>query len=468
MRTLEKLERKRLLPSPINEKLPKVSHAHSKIESLTYKNGNPCKRARVFYLLINKRANQIPPLVRKKFAARQIFHRTTLLTLKQEPPMPLFHLHSQAPYQINAPERIDTPRLLVFEDRITRNITKMRQHLETLAPGSGFRHLCPHIKTNKSTLLTRKLVEAGITDLKTTMREIEVAINSGAKNIFVAYPLLEHEARALARLLKAHSAINFQVQIGSPAHAKILQHVAESERIVWHYFLDIDVGMHRTGMLPEHVLRTYDALSSSRCFKFVGLHGYDGHIHFPELQTRQRESAASMAKLVELLQAFRARKIEVERIIAAGSPTFQLDLEFLLEEIKGGPRVQISPGTWILWDSNYEKLMPGNFEIAALILAQVMDVGTDHRITLNLGHKRWAAESGKVELFSRPNLQVVSFSEEHTVIEHGDDESFEVGDYVLISPRHVCPTVNLYEAFTLIDAAGEIKLMASPIDGRNR
>lgn len=382
--------------------------------------------------------------------------------------MPLFHLRSQAPYHINEPERIATPRLLVFEDRVARNLAHMRQHLDALAPDSGFRHLCPHIKTNKSTWITRKLVQAGITALKTTMREVEVAVKAGAKSIFVAYPLLEHEAITLARLIKKHTAINFQVQIGAHAHAQILERVAKREKISWDYFLDVDVGMHRTGMLPEHALKIFDEISLARCFKFAGLHGYDGHIHFPDLQARKAESAESMAKLVDLLQAFRSRKIEVERIIAAGSPTFQLDLEFLLQEIKDGPLVQVSPGTWILWDSNYEKMMPGNFEIAALLLAQVMDVSSEHRITLNLGHKRWAAESGKIELFSRPSLKVISLSEEHTVLEQAEEEPFEIGDYVLISPRHVCPTVNLYEEFTLIDGAGEIAIMASPVEGRNR
>ncbi len=382
--------------------------------------------------------------------------------------MPLFHLPSQAPYHLNEPERIATPRLLVFEDRLARNIAHMRQHLDALAPDTGFRHLCPHIKTNKSTWITRKLVEAGITAVKTTMREVEVAINAGAKSVFVAYPLLEHEARALARLIKKNPAINFQVQIGALAHAKTLERVAEREKISWNYFLDVDVGMHRTGALPEHALKIFEEISLARCFKFVGLHGYDGHNHAHDLQARKAESEKAMAQLVELLQAFRSRKIEVERLIAAGSPTFQLDLEFLLQEIQDGPLVQVSPGTWILWDSNYEKMMPGNFEIAALILAQVMDVSSEARITLNLGHKRWAAESGKVELFSRPSLKVISLSEEHTVLVHAEEEPFEIGDYVLISPRHVCPTVNLYEEFTVIDGAGAIAQMASPVDGRNR
>jgi D-serine deaminase-like pyridoxal phosphate-dependent protein len=97
-----------------------------------------------------------------------------------------------------------------------------------------------------------------------------------------------------------------------------------------------------------------------------------------------------------------------------------------------------------------------------------MDLSPLHRITLNLGHKRWAAERGPVQLFSRAQLKVVSYSEEHTVLEHPAEEKFEVGDYVLIAPRHVCPTVNLYEDFTLMGTHGQIEIASSPVDGRNR
>jgi len=43
-----------------------------------------------------------------------------------------------------------------------------------------------------------------------------------------------------------------------------------------------------------------------------------------------------------------------------------------------------------------------------------------------------------------------------------------IGDYVLVAPRHVCSTVNLWEYFALIDERGEVEIAASPIEGRNR
>jgi len=377
-------------------------------------------------------------------------------------------LAQQAPYLLKDPGGIATPRLLIFRDRVERNLNKMKGYLENTAPHTGFRHLCPHVKTNKSSLLTHWMVQSGVTHFKVTMREVEVALAAGARDIFVAYPLLTHDARVLARQLLEHPEVNFQVQIGSMAHAQILARVAQEETIAWHYFLDVDVGMHRTGAALDQALRIFEEISVNSSFRLAGLHGYDGHNHFMHESERRAEARQSMARLAGLAQQFQARGVEIPRVVAAGSPVYRFDLEILLAEFPAETLVQVSPGTWILWDSDYEALSPGEFEIAAVVLAQVMDLGGPHRLTLNLGHKRWAAERGPVQLFSDASMKVVSFSEEHTVLEHSGTEKFTIGDYVLIAPRHVCPTVNLYEDFTLIGPEGEIEIASSPVDGRNR
>lgn len=382
--------------------------------------------------------------------------------------MLVLNLAGQKPYHVSDPGRLATPRLLIFREHVQRNLERMRGYLESIAPGSGYRHLCPHVKTNKSSLLTGWMRHSGVSHFKATMREVDMALAAGVKNIFVAYPLLGHDARALARRIKEHAEVDFQVQIGCAAHAEILARVGREEKVIWNYFLDVDVGMHRTGMAPEQALPLHEEISRSSNFRFAGLHGYDGHNHAAEESERRAEAVKAMAKLTALARQFYARKIRVPRLIAAGSPSYRVDLEILLQEIPDETSVQVSPGTWILWDSNYETLSPGEFEIAAVILAQVMDAGGRNRITLNLGHKRWAVDQGPVQLFSRPNLKVVSVSEEHTVLEHPAGEKFEVGDYVLIAPRHVCPTVNLYEEFTLIGAEGTMEIASAPVDGRNR
>ena len=112
--------------------------------------------------------------------------------------------------------------------------------------------------------------------------------------------------------------------------------------------------------------------------------------------------------------------------------------------------------------------MPGRFRLAALVLARVMDRPTPQKITLDLGHKRWAIDQGHVHLFSTPGLEVVKVSEEHTVLEHDGSCPLRIGDPVLIAPRHVCATVNLWEEFHLVDGTGKLHSDRLAVTARNR
>jgi D-serine deaminase-like pyridoxal phosphate-dependent protein len=158
----------------------------------------------------------------------------------------------------------------------------------------------------------------------------------------------------------------------------------------------------------------------------------------------------------------------VERIVAAGTPGFLTDLEVLLS-LGLDAEVQVSPGTWIYWDSICEEKLPGLFTFAALLLAKVMDVPGDDLLTLDLGYKRWAFDHGPVSVFSAPGLEFVSASEEHTVLRARDGGRRPgYGEPLLFAPRHVCPTVNLWESFTLVGPHGEVEAESLPVSARNR
>jgi D-serine deaminase-like pyridoxal phosphate-dependent protein len=382
--------------------------------------------------------------------------------------MTVFHVKGQKPYCVNTIEKIRTPRLLVFQDRVHRNIGKMRQVLEEIVPGSGFHHLSPHLKTNKSSLIMRWMLDAGISSFKTCINEAEMAAESGAKDIFIAYPLLAADAVHIAALASEYPDVVFSVQIGSLPHAHILRDAAVQCKTKWRFFIDVDVGMHRTGILPQEVFTLYSEVSQWPAFDFMGLHGYDGHIHHAGEQDRLNHARKSMQALLRVVAAFKRNTVTVPRIMVAGSLTFNLDLAYLYPRIGEQTLLQVSPGTWIYWDSEYDRLMPDVFEPAALILAQVIHVGGKNRITLNLGHKRWGADRGPVDCFSHPDLRVVSFNEEHTVLQHEGHNTFQIGDYVLIVPKHVCSTVNLYSYFTVIGENGKIAQLKEPVNGRNK
>ena len=378
-----------------------------------------------------------------------------------------FIIDKQQPYQLRDIETIRTPRLLVFGDRVERNLVRMKSILERSAPNTGYTHICAHAKTHKSALILSRMMEAGIDSIKTTLNEAEMAARCGAGEVFVAYPLLEQDTIWIADLMIRFPETRFFVQIGSMEHALILKEAVKEGNVAWKYFIDVDVGMHRTGIVPKAAYRLYTDILEWDGFEFVGLHGYDGHNHHSDMADRKREAKRSMEILLDVVKTFQRKGVAVERVMAAGSITFQDDLRILYEQLGNNTRLQVSPGNWIYWDSEYDKLLPGSFEIAAVILAQVIEVW-ESRITLNLGHKRWGADRGPVEVFSHLDLEVVSFNEEHTVLSHSGETHFQIGDYVLIVPRHACSTVNLYEDFTLVGNEGKIEMMDVPVDARNR
>lgn len=378
-----------------------------------------------------------------------------------------FEIYGIKSYKIEKTERIKTPALLVFHESVLKNLQLMKSYLEQIAPDSGYKHLCPHIKTNKSAFITKMMLKSGISFFKCTPNEVEMLVLAGAKEIFVAYPVLEQDARELAKKIKTYPDINFYIQIGTIDHAKILNQVALQEKVLWNYFIDIDVGMHRTGSQANSVFELIGQIKKSKYFKFIGLHGYDGHNHYKDKKLRIETSQKSMSVLINLYRQLVRQNIYVAKIVVAGSPSFRIDLEILYKKLKNDVELFVSPGTWIYWDSQYNNILPGEFEFAALILAQVMDIGKN-QIILNLGHKRWAADQGKIQIFSQPDLKVKSFSEEHTVLSPGGISDYHIGDYILIVPRHICPTVNLYENFVLIGSNGQIEDLAIPIDARNR
>ena len=133
-------------------------------------------------------------------------------------------------------------------------------------------------------------------------------------------------------------------------------------------------------------------------------------------------------------------------IIAGGSPTFPIHAE--REDI------QCSPGTFILWDWGYGKILKEQpFESAALVFTRVLSKVSTDKICLDLGHKSIASENPfpRVHFLNQEGSQQVGHSEEHLVLDVGDNSSYTVGDVFYGIPKHVCPTVALYDEAHLVE-----------------
>jgi D-serine deaminase-like pyridoxal phosphate-dependent protein len=371
---------------------------------------------------------------------------------------------SARPYRINKVEKIRTPRLLVFSDRVLRNIDSMKRLLGAFDPPLNFDNLCPHVKTHKSAWVTEQLLSAGISFFKSTLNEVNLLIKAGAPQIFIAYPLLEADAAEVAAAMVRNPKIQFYVQASHLRHVEILRSLPQ---IRWNIFIDVNIGMNRTGLSPESAWPFFETIVHQPNLSFAGIHAYDGYVHQMNVAERRSQAAEAMKQVIDLVKRFDANGSAPPMTMVAGTPAFLMDAEILSRALMP-TRLFFSPGTWIYYDSLSNELWPGAFEIAAVLLAQVIDRPTAGTATLNIGHKRWAVDQGAIDVFSVAGMKALHWSEEHTVVSIPGGSQLEIGDYILMAPKHVCSTVNLWEQTVLIDETGEIETLNFPVDARNR
>ena len=378
----------------------------------------------------------------------------------------------ESTYFLEKLKHLPTPRLVVYRREFDSNVERMKGYLEDIVPGSGFDHLTPHAKTHKSLWVTQQLMAAGVRRFKCGPNELDTLLEAGARDIFLAYPPLPHDADKLARRIRKYSHASISSQIGCFEHATFLQEAAERFGVTIPCFLDLDVGNGRTGAGVEKILELAKQVSRGHRFsnlRICGLHGYDGHNGSADPGQRIDCAREAMGRVVKCWQAIKLVGVAGDRVVVGGTLGFREDLRELFWHHELKAQIEVSPGTWVYWDTGYDNIMPGAFDFAALVLAQVMDLPGDNRVCLNLGYKGWAIDNGPAELFSVSGLGVVMAKEEHTVLRcDTSTPTLHVGDHVLIAPRHVCSTVNLWEEFTLVGKDGHILEESLPVSARNR
>jgi D-serine deaminase-like pyridoxal phosphate-dependent protein len=263
---------------------------------------------------------------------------------------------------------------------------------------------------------------------------------AGAAEVLLAYPPVGPNIARFIALIRKFPGTTFAATTDSEETARSLSQGAADAGLRIETYLDLDCGMHRTGIAPEEqALKLYQLLASLPGLTAAGIHAYDGHIHDQDLAARTQavESAFSV------VEAFRdklvAQGLPVPNYIASGTPTFGI-------HAKRG-RYECSPGTCVLWDWGYGTKHPDlEFLHTALVLTRVISKPAEGRLTCDLGHKSIAAENPhpRVHFLNLPDAKAVMHSEEHLVLETPRASEFKIGDVLYGVPWHICPTVALH------------------------
>ena len=338
------------------------------------------------------------------------------------------------------PNTVDSPALLVYPDRVKANI----QVAINLAGGPD--RLRPHVKTHKMRAVTDLLLAAGIRQFKcATIAEAEMLAQAGAPDVLLAYPVVGPKTNRLRVLTERYPATTFSCLVDNLDAARHLSEVFTGKPI--DVFIDLNVGMNRTGFLPDKVERFFAQPIDYEGIVFVGIHAYDGHIHATDLAERTQQANTAYALAEGVRQAIQHQFNMPLNLIIGGTPTFAIHAK------RGAERLQTSPGTFVFWDAGYAQMLPElPFQIAAVLLTRIISIVDEQTLTLDLGYKSVAAESPlpRVVFPQQHDAEVVSQNEEHLIVHVAHTRRHHVGEVWYAIPIHICPTVALYErAFTV-------------------
>lgn len=351
-------------------------------------------------------------------------------------------------FTITNEHEVPSPAILVYPDRVEENLRRMIQR------AGGVGRLRPHVKTHKLPQIIALKLKAGITRFKTsTIAEAEMTAAAGGKDVLLAYQPVGPGIHRFIELVKAFPDTRFATLADNFITVGELSRAAVAAKVTLEIYLDLNVGMNRTGIVPgEEAAAIYRAIAAAPGLRAGGLHAYDGHLHDKDHTALVKATEQAFQEVLVLVERLGAEGCKVPKIIASGTPTFPIWAQFA--------NVEIGCGTTVLWDFGQAEISPDlDFLNAALLLTRVISKPAPDRLCLDLGHKAVASEMPhpRVRLLGLEDARFVMHSEEHLVIETPRAAEFAIGAVFYAIPRHICPTMALHhEVWAVHDGkAGE-------------
>ena len=339
-------------------------------------------------------------------------------------------------------EKVSSPSLLVFPDRIEHNIQEM------LRIAGKPEKLRPHVKTYKMAEVIQMQRKHGIDKFKcATIAEAELLASTGAKDILLAMQPVAPNIERFFNIVEEYPELEFSCLADNKTIAHKLNEKAQEHKRASGVFIDINNGMNRTGIVPgPEVIELFKELSSLEFLNARGFHVYDGHLRIPDFVQRKKACAEALQPVLDLRTELERQGHVMESIVVGGSPTFPAHAH--------RDDIVLSPGTTLLWDAGYGSKFPEmNFQHAAVLVTRLISKPTPNQFCLDLGHKSLASEMPfpRVEFLNTKDFVQLGQSEEHFVVSVENPEKYRIGDVFYAIPMHICPTVAKYPSVLVVE-----------------
>lgn len=331
---------------------------------------------------------------------------------------------------------VTTPALLLDLPAARRNIDRMADGLAGLPAV-----LRPHVKAHKSPDLALLQAAAGARGFSTaTVWEACVLAEVGLDDLFVVNTVASPGAvRRLAELSREQHIL---VAFDDVEDARVLSDAAVAAGGHLGAMIEVDTGMDRAGVDDAAAaVALARGLADMPGLTLEGVTGYEGHCSMEEdVGLRAVKQRAAMEVLLGAAGAIRDAGLPCGIVSAGGTRTW-----WMTAATAGVTEIQA--GTYALMD-RFHAGIEGGFEPALRVLATVIS-RPPGRLIVDAGSKSVADPDLAVIVGS--DASVVRFDEEHGIFARQGDDGPRVGDVVELVPGYAPSTVNLYDAYHVVE-----------------
>ena len=346
------------------------------------------------------------------------------------------------PYQTK--QELDTPCLIIDQDVLEANLAFM----QSVAREAG-KHLRPHAKTHKCSTLAHKQIQAGAIGIcAAKLSEAEALSAAGIRNILITGPIVTGAKMSrLAMILARDSTL--MVVLDHPEVASRLNQVLCAQGLSMDVLLDVDVGLGRTGVVPQQALELAEHVAVLSQLRVKGIQAYAGQVqHIASYPERRRQSLACMQEAAALFNNLRRRNPSCTVFSGAGTGTFDIDL--LIPEL-----TELQVGSYAVMDAEYLNIgCPENdsrftpFKPALRLLTTVLSTNRTGFVTVDAGLKSVYRDGASPMVVSSDfsGLRYEWFGDEYgKLVSDGSVRLPGIGTVIELVTSHCDPTINLFD-----------------------
>lgn len=386
-----------------------------------------------------------------------------------------------------------TPALVLRRAALEKNLAAM----QALCDAAGVK-LRAHGKMHKSTRIGLRQAELGAVGLCCqTVGEAETYAAAGVPDLLVTSPPAPWGPARIAAAAKS-SGVRLAAVVDDETQIERLSAAAASAGVTLGVVIDVDLGQHRTGALPENVVALARKAAAASHLEYRGIQAYLGHLqHVSDVPARIAANAVGRQRLAGLVGELSDAGLAPAIVTGGGTGTFA-------EDLASGVFTELQAGSYAFMDVEYDDCGSPDggawpFEPALFLAASVVSANHKSHVTVDVGLKAHSVDGppARIAAGAAEGSRWRPMGDEHGAIYHpsampalrqagGDPLKFaqvladldsdpahpwpadapKSGDIVWLQPGHCDPTVNLHDAYFVVDEDGGYELW--PVDARRK